>query len=45
MEDEAVKVLKVFKKKAGKTFECEIAEKISLRGVAVKGSVLRIVSA
>jgi Uri superfamily endonuclease len=36
LENEAVKVLKIFQKKAGKTLECEIAEKISLKGIAVE---------
>ncbi|MEM2994991.1 MAG: GIY-YIG nuclease family protein [Candidatus Bathyarchaeia archaeon] len=37
LENEAVKVLKIFSKKAGKALECEIAEKISQRGIAIKG--------
>jgi Uri superfamily endonuclease len=37
LENEAVKVLKVFQKEAGKSEECRIAREISGRGVAVKG--------
>jgi Uri superfamily endonuclease len=37
LENEAVKILKVFYKQAGKTEECIIAEEIGRRDVAVKG--------
>jgi len=37
LSDKAVKILKVFRKSAGRCEECELARKISEEGVAIRG--------